>query len=118
VDRPALDRHAAGQRRPVDGVRMLSVVLRCILLAVVSDRLEEVAFEEPERAGVGLAEPPGRLGHLVEDRLEPRAAGDFPENAADRALLLANVCELTRELGLVGNRSFDLPSLRTRALVA
>jgi hypothetical protein len=74
---------------------MLSVVLRTLLLAVVCDCLKELSFEEPEGAVIGLAETPAGLGHLVEDRLEPRTASDLAEHAADRALLIAHVLELT-----------------------
>jgi hypothetical protein len=95
---------------------MLSVVFRALFLPVVRDRLEELSFEEPEGAVVGFAESPAGLGNFVEDRLEARAAGDLAEHAADRALLLAHVCKLTGELRFVGNRGFDLRSLRRSAL--
>ena len=45
--------------------------------------------------------------------LEPARAGDRAEDAADRALLLAQVLELTSELGVVGGHAGHLPSLET-----
>jgi hypothetical protein len=67
----------------------------------VGDGVEESILEEPERALVRFAEPPAGLDDLVENRLQSLGAGDCAEDVAERALLLAEVLDLARELGSV-----------------
>ena len=66
---------------------------------VVSDRVEEVILEEPERTVLGLAQPPARLDDLVENRLHACGAGCRTQHRADRLPLLLQVLELAGELG-------------------
>jgi hypothetical protein len=60
--------------------------------------VQETVPKEPERPVVSLAQSPARLGHLLENRLQPGRASDSAENAADRALLLPHVLEFTGEV--------------------
>ena len=60
---------------------------------------------------VGPAEPLAGLDDLVEHRLDARAARDGAENAADRALLFAQVLDLASELGIAMRRGVHARSL-------
>ena len=91
VDRLTGDRGPAGGRRSVESMRMLSVVLSTLCLGVVRRHVQEALLEEVERAVIGLAEPFAGLDHLVEDRLDPCAAGNSAKDIADRVLLLPEV---------------------------
>jgi hypothetical protein len=101
----------AGRRRAVDGMWMLEVVLRARGLALVRPQVQETVLQQPKRPVVGLAQSPARLGHLLENRLQPGRASDSAENAADRALLLPHVLEFTGEVRAVpddASHSFSL----------
>jgi hypothetical protein len=74
--------------------------------------------EEPKRPVVGLAQSPGRLGHLLENRLQPGGACDSAENAADRALLLPRVLEFTGEVRAVPRDASQSFSLGARVFIA
>jgi hypothetical protein len=78
---------------------------------LVRCRVEESLLEKPERAVIGVAESPARLDDLVENRLEPRRAGNGAKDAADRLLLRAGVLELTSKLRGVGGRAGHSRSL-------
>jgi hypothetical protein len=52
-------------------------------------KVKESVLEEPERSVIGVAESSAGLDHLVENRLEPRSAGDGAKDPADRLLLRA-----------------------------
>jgi hypothetical protein len=67
---------------------MLSVPRSTLRLGVVRHDVQEPALEKVEGAVVGPAEP----------RLDPRAAGDSPKDAADRALLLPHVADPPRTM--------------------
>jgi hypothetical protein len=75
VNGPAFHGRAAGDSRPVDRIRMLSVVLGHRLVAVVNSGAEHAVLEQPERTVVGVAEPSAGLDDLLEHRLEPGRDG-------------------------------------------
>jgi hypothetical protein len=110
VDRLPCHRRPAGGRRSVESVWMLSVPLSTVGVGVVRHHVEEPVLEKVQGAVVGPAEPFAGFDHLVENGLNPCAAGDGAEDTADRALLLAQVLELASEL-VVGGRAGHLRSL-------
>ena len=79
--------------------------------AVVCDGVEERPFEKPERPVLGCAEPRAGVDHLFENRLQAYGASDRAKDAADRALLLAQVLELTSELRAIGGYACHSSSL-------
>ena len=79
-------------------MRMLSVPLSTLGVCVVCRHVKEPALEKVERAVIGPAEPLAGFDDLVQDRLDTCAAGDGAKDAADRALLLTEVLQLTSEL--------------------
>jgi hypothetical protein len=68
--------------------------------------------EEPERPVVGVAQPPARLGDLLENRIQPGRACDDAQNPTDRALLLPHVLEFACEVRAVPDDSSHSFSLR------
>src|SRR4029450_4498342 len=59
---------------------------------------------QPERAVIGFAEPLAGLDDFVENRLDSRTSGHGAEDAADCALLLPEILELTSlVLGVMGH---------------
>ena len=72
---------------------------------VVRRHVQEALLEQVERAVLGPAEPLAGLDDLVQHRLDPRAAGDGAQDAADRALLLAQILDLASELCVVGGHA-------------
>jgi hypothetical protein len=88
MDRLARDGCAAGQCRSVERVRILSVVLRALRLAVIRDRVQQPVVQEPQGRVIGVAKSAARFADLVEHRLQTSETGDGAKNAADRTLLL------------------------------
>jgi hypothetical protein len=84
---------------------MLPVVLGLLGLALVASTMEQPVFEQPECALVSGAKPPGGLGNLVENGLEPHGACDRAKDTADRMLLLTHVLEPTREIRVIAGLS-------------
>src|SRR4029450_3959884 len=83
--------------------------------SVVGGRLQKIVLEEPERAVIGFAEPLAGLDDFVENRLDSRTSGHGAEDAADCALLLPEILELTSlVLGVMGHAI----SLSRRALTS
>jgi hypothetical protein len=115
VDRPSLKGCTPSGRRPVQGMRMRDVVLSGRLLALVCTHVEEPVLEEPEGPVIGLAEPPARLGHLLEHRLDSDRAGDGAKHTADRALLLPQILELTGEAHRASCDASHLEKLKLNA---
>ena len=115
LDGPSLDGRTAGRRAPIDSMRMIEVVLRPLGLTMVCPHVQDTVLKEPERPMVGLAQSPARLGHLLENRLQPGTPSDRAENAADRVLLLTHVLELMGEVRAVpraAGHSFSLSRRR------
>jgi len=61
-------------------------------------------LEEPERSVIGVAESSAGLDDLVENRLEPRSAGNGAKDAADCLLLRTEVFGLTSKLRVAVGR--------------
>jgi hypothetical protein len=117
------ERRPTRSGRPVESVRVSSVVLRSRGVNVECHGVQEPLVEQVEHAIFGLAESFASLDHLVEDRLQPGRAGHCMQYAADRPLLLECVLEPASELGLMCNpahaRSLEPKShLMERDLVA
>jgi hypothetical protein len=114
VDRLACHRSPAGRRGAVERVWVLPVPLSAVGVGVVRHHVQEPVLEEVQRAVVGSAKVLTSLDHLVENGLNPRAAGDGAEDTADRALPFAHLLELASELDIVGGHTGHLLSLWPR----
>ena len=99
------DRRAAGSRAPIESVRILSVVLGALRLAVIRREMWEPLVKEVERAVVGGTKSPTGLDDLIQDWLQSGRTSDSTEDGANRVLLLAKVLELTRDLDVVAGSS-------------
>jgi len=111
LDRPSLDRRSPGRRRPIEGMRVLSVILLARPLALVRAQVQEPVLEKPERAVVGATESLAGFGHLPEHRLKPRRASDRAEDGANRALLFTDILEFSGESRAVGRDASHSHSL-------
>ena len=113
VDGSARHRRTAGTRRPVERMWMVTLVVHGLRRAAIRRQSENGVIQEIESTVVRAAEAPGRLNHLVEDGLQPGGASDSAEDTADRALLLAELLELTFEPRLVSGHRRHGGSLGT-----
>jgi hypothetical protein len=86
-------------------MRMLSVVVTRSFVGLMRDRVQKSIPEEPKRTAIGVAKSPAALDDLVEHRLESRRACNGPKHGTQRALLLAQVFELTGELRVFGRHA-------------
>ena len=90
---------------------MFPVVGGALRLSMVCSGVEQTVLEQPERSMVGVAEPSAGFDDLVKHRLQPGGLRHGPENAADRALLLAEILELTSQLRVIPAGNSHLKSL-------
>jgi hypothetical protein len=79
---------------------MLPLVLVELGRPAVADREpEEIAVDEVHLPVLGVAQPGGGFDERVEDRVQSIPARDGPQDVDERALLVLQPLELSRELG-------------------
>lgn len=77
---------------------MLPVIFGSPGLPLISDHMEEISLQEIERTVFGVAESSACLDNLVQHGLQPSRTRNGAKDAADCALLLAEVFELSRSV--------------------
>src|SRR5262245_55315373 len=108
VHRLTCDSGPARPGRPIESMRMIPVVRGTRRIAFIRRHIEELMLEEIERAVIGGAESSGRFDDLIKDRLQPGRTSDSAQDAADRALVLTQLLELTSSISVgAGPTSYE-----------